>query len=297
MSAAPVVALVTLAHGRHDHLRGMLGAVARGSVVPDVVVVAAMDDADIAPLVASCAPTAARTHVLEVDPGRWGLPLARARNRAAAACRGARVRTCSSSSTSTASPGPSLVERYTAAVSSRGSRSGAVRRGPLPRSSTGRIGLQRSRARGLESAPGTPRGAEPGTERLADDVRLFWSLSFAAAPPARGSDLGGFDETYEGYGGEDTDFAMRLDAAGVRLWWLGGAVAHHQHHPVESPPRGHLADIVRNANLFRQRWGWFPMEGWLSRFAEEGLVSAVGSPPAWHLTTAGHRLVKESVGA
>ena len=28
----------------------------------------------------------------------------------------------------------------------------------------------------------------------------------------------------------------------------------------------HLASIVRNANVFHDRWGWFPMEGWLAEF-------------------------------
>jgi hypothetical protein len=34
----------------------------------------------------------------------------------------------------------------------------------------------------------------------------------------------------------------------------------------------HLADIVENANRFRRRWGWFPMEGWLAAFEARGLA-------------------------
>ncbi|MEO7753610.1 MAG: galactosyltransferase-related protein [Terracoccus sp.] len=291
MSAPPVVALVTLAHGRHDHLLGLLDAVGHGTVVPDHVVVAAMDDPEIAPLVEHAAPAGTGTHVIEVGPGRWGLPLAAARNRAArrALELGADVLVfldvdCLA--------GPTLVERYAATVSSGGPArvlSGAVHYlGPRPSGSA-------YTAADLEaSRPHPARPVAPaGSELRAEDVRLFWSLSFALSARTW-LDVGGFDETYEGYGGEDTDFAMRLDGAGVQLWWLGGAAAHHQHHAVESPPRGHLADIVRNANLFRQRWGWFPMEGWLARFEDEGLVTDVGSPPAWHLTTAGHHLVKET---
>jgi hypothetical protein len=33
-----------------------------------------------------------------------------------------------------------------------------------------------------------------------------------------------------------------------------------------------VADIVRNGRLFRDRWGWWPMEGWISSFAALGLV-------------------------
>ncbi len=42
------VAVVTLAHGRHDHLRGLLAGLRAGTRVPDVLVVVAMDDEDIA---------------------------------------------------------------------------------------------------------------------------------------------------------------------------------------------------------------------------------------------------------
>ncbi|MBE8147289.1 hypothetical protein IOD13_18970 [Brevibacterium casei] len=40
-----------------------------------------------------------------------------------------------------------------------------------------------------------------------DPFALFWSLSFACRPEVFAR-IGGFDETYAGYGGEDTDFAF-----------------------------------------------------------------------------------------
>ncbi|WP_222126269.1 glycosyltransferase family 2 protein [Rothia kristinae] len=106
-------------------------------------------------------------------------------------------------------------------------------------------------------------------ERAAWD--LFWSLSFAVRPEVFDR-IGGFFEGYTGYGGEDTDFAYRAYRAGVNLAWVGGAHAFHQHHPVSSPPVEHLADILVNARLFRERWGVWPMRGWLEAFAERGLA-------------------------
>jgi len=47
------------------------------------------------------------------------------------------------------------------------------------------------------------------------------------------------------------------------LGWVGGARAYHQHHPVSSPPVEHLDDILRNGRLFHERWGEWPMTGWL----------------------------------
>ena len=38
------------------------------------------------------------------------------------------------------------------------------------------------------------------------------------------------------------------------------------------PPVEHVADIVRNANLFHERWGWWPMAGWLEAFDARGLA-------------------------
>jgi GT2 family glycosyltransferase len=112
----------------------------------------------------------------------------------------------------------------------------------------------------------------PGTViRSRDDYELFWSLSFALTSQTW-FDIGGFDEAYLGYGGEDTDFARRAQAAGTVLAWVGDAQAFHQYHPVSSPPVEHVADIVRNAALFHERWGAWCMEGWLDEFERRGLV-------------------------
>jgi GT2 family glycosyltransferase len=105
-----------------------------------------------------------------------------------------------------------------------------------------------------------------------DNYDLFWSLSFAVTP-ATWRRIGGFCELYRGYGGEDTDFAHSAAGAGVGLRWVGGAHAFHQHHPVSNPPVQHLDDILRNAQVFHRRWGWWPMSGWLDAFAAQGLIT------------------------
>ena len=102
---------------------------------------------------------------------------------------------------------------------------------------------------------------------------LFWSLSFAVTP-ATWHRIGGFDEAYEGYGAEDTDLGRRARAADVGLQWVGGAHAYHQWHPAGSPPWRHLDDILRNGALFAERWGEWPMGGWIDAFVEGGAVEA-----------------------
>ena len=54
--------------------------------------------------------------------------------------------------------------------------------------------------------------------------------------------------------------------------WVGSARAHHQHHEVEDPPLRHLDAILRNGALFAERWGRWPMAGWLDAFVDRGLV-------------------------
>lgn len=108
--------------------------------------------------------------------------------------------------------------------------------------------------------------------RTEPNAGLFWSLAFAIRK-ARFEEIGGFDEGFEGYGAEDTDFGFRAAQQGLPLLFVGGALACHQHHPVYDPPLQHLTDIVRNARHFYARWGKWPMEGWLKAFEVMGLIA------------------------
>lgn len=108
----------------------------------------------------------------------------------------------------------------------------------------------------------------------AADWDLFWSLSFACTPDTWAA-IGGFHERFEGYGGEDTDFAWTARDAGAHLLWVGGAHALHQYHPTSKPPWQHLDDILRNGRLTAERWGRWPMLGWIEAFAAEGAVEFV----------------------
>lgn len=124
--------------------------------------------------------------------------------------------------------------------------------------------------------PARPAPAD-GTLVVADEAQrvLFWSLSFALTA-ATWDRIGGFDEEYVGYGGEDTDFAMRSASAEVPFVWVGGAHAYHQHHPTSSPPWQHLDDILANGRRFADRWGSWPMAGWLQAFEAAGAIERSG---------------------
>lgn len=276
-------AVVTLAHGRHDHLAGQLWGLRRQEQRPDIYVCVAVDDPLVPDVVAEHAARDWQVATPSLPAQTGGLPLAAARNlgAATAAEHGADVLVFLDVD---CIPAPTLVRRYAAVLT------GTRPREPGPVVLAGEVGylppVDHPRDyRGADlAALARPHAARPlltaDELRVAVDLRLFWSLSFAvgAADWVR---LGGFCEDYVGYGGEDTDFGQRLGAAGGTLLWVGGAPAYHQHHPSPDPPLQHLEPIVRNANLFHRQWGWFPMEGWLARFAELGLIrleEGAGSP-------------------
>ncbi len=111
--------------------------------------------------------------------------------------------------------------------------------------------------------------------RHVSDAGLFWSLVFGIRRNTFMA-LGGFDEAFAGYGGEDTDFGFRAREADLPLVFMGGPGAFHQFHDTFDPPLQHFQDIIRNARIFREKWRQWPMSGWLAEFERIGLI-AVGA--------------------
>jgi GT2 family glycosyltransferase len=122
------------------------------------------------------------------------------------------------------------------------------------------------------------RGPPADGIEICTDYRCFWSLNFAMRR-ATFLGTGGFHEGYRGYGGEDTDFGKLCATAGLPIAWISGGLAHHQYHPHHMPPVHHLDTVVRNAELFEQRWGYRTMGHWLYAFRLMGLIDdAAGAP-------------------
>ena len=278
----PRTAVVTIAHGRHEHLRGQGWGLLQQTQQPDDYVVVAMGDPDIADVAHEQHPDPL---VVELPADPTDLPLARARNAGAeaAVAAGAEVLVFLDVD---CIPEPTTVERYAAVLASDLASAPVV--------ACGEVRYLPAVAHPRDyRLPGLAERAEPHPSRPAPvrdavlagaDVRLFWSLSFAVRTPDWRA-LGGFDEAFSGYGAEDTDFGQRLAAAHGELLWVGGAAAYHQHHGSEVPPVRHLHSIVRNANVFRDRWGWFPMEGWLAEFEARHLAELDPATGHWRVKT------------
>lgn len=100
--------------------------------------------------------------------------------------------------------------------------------------------------------------------------KLFWSLNFACSKQVYFL-IGGFDESYKGYGAEDTDFSFSAEKKKVKIKRVE-AFAYHQYHQSYSPPLNHFVDIISNAVLFFNKWSVWPMEGWLKAFHDLQLI-------------------------
>lgn len=249
--------VVTLVHGRSTHLANLIQGLASSSLVPHGLWIVHMNEAP-----GHFTPRSFSIHTLRVDAPE-GLKLARARNSVMAIDPAASWVFLDVDCI----PGHDLLAHYRDGLHAQPDalHMGQVRY--LPEGANGpdwneaalyAQGVEHPLAR-FREGPGKPL-----------PHHLFWSLNFAC----RGSTfarIGGFDEDYQGYGGEDTDFAFRARREGVALI-DNSAMAFHQYHPTYDPPLNHFADIVANAQRFHRRWGVWPMEGWLRGFCEEGLL-------------------------
>lgn len=254
------VSVLTLVRGRRAHLVNLLAGLSASTRKPDELVVAYMQDVPHADLPQTDFPVRA------VFVAGDEMPLAAARNRAAAGAVGEQLIFLDVDCV----PSPTLVERYTETAEWPGGiRLGEVLYLPADALVGGMDFVALDRI-------GVRHSAKPPI--AADEIRPtpnhgeLWGLSFAlsAADWAR---AGGMDERYVGYGGEETDFAARLERADVPMWWIGGARAYHQHHVVHTPAYQHFDAIIRNARLFRTTWGRWCMDYWLGHFADSGLVA------------------------
>ncbi|PZO77893.1 MAG: sugar transferase [Sphingomonas hengshuiensis] len=263
------MSVCTLVRGRTAQLATLLSGLAGQRRAPDELVIAYMQDAAPAGLPDPGVPV--RAIFVPGDP----MPLAEARNAAAAAARGDRLIFLDVDCV----PSPRLVERYAQALD----HAPAVYLGEVRYLPPGPF----DPARGVRH-PARPALADDEIRPVSDHGEL-WGLSFAL-PRSAWDAAGGMDTGYVGYGAEETDFAWRLAAAGIPMAWVGGAMAYHQHHAVHIPPLHQFGAILRNATRFRARWGRWCMDYWLGQFADMHLIR-------WSPDTEAIELLREPTAA
>ena len=223
-------AVITTVHGRSTHLRRQIEGLSHNTRTPDQHIVVALGDATVADTVAAAGSDSLVVHLDATAP----LPLAKGRNTGAdaAIAGGADLLVFLDVD---CIPADELLERYSYAAAAP-EHGDALLCGPvtyLP--PPGRNGYVLSQL-DAQLNPHPARPAPAGNDIVrSSDYALFWSLSFALTAETWAR-IGGFCESYRGYGGEDTDFGQCAAAAGVPMCWVGGAHAFHQYHPVPTRP-------------------------------------------------------------
>jgi GT2 family glycosyltransferase len=255
------LSVLTLVKRRSLHLARLIEGLRRSEVPPAELIVVDMDGDWVPPGVESFP---IRVVILRAQ----GLPLARARNAAATAAVGDQLLFLDVDCV----PQNSLVSMLSAEL---------IRADQLVCVEVRYLGpgiMQDDWTQAGLLARGIPHPARHFPEhghRLEENPGLFWSLAFGIRRKTFDC-IKGFDESFHGYGAEDTDFGFRAALAGVPLCFLGGTGAFHQHHESYDPPLQHFDDIVRNAVLFHHKWQGWPMGGWLDAFEQLGLIRRTG---------------------
>ncbi len=232
MTSYRSVSVLTLVRGRQQHLDHLVAGLETQTFPPDELVIAYMQDD--APQIETTGMFPVRYVQVPGEP----MPLAAARNRAAEMAAGD-VRYLPGTDTD-------WLDQKTGAPDFQLLLS---------------TGVRHPSKRPLDDASFLP----------ITDFGELWGLAFILSAKIWHA-AGGMDEDYIGYGAEETDLGRRLECSGARMYWLGGTICFHQHHHVHKPPLQHFESIIRNARLFRSRWGEWCMQYWLDDFERRGLV-------------------------
>ena len=260
MSAATPVSVCTLVRNRRSNLENLLLGLRQSAHPVAELVVVHMNEAPYAGLPAAPFPV----RQVRLDNAANNLPLAQARNRAVREARQELLILLDVDCI----PHPEMVGRLVRDVQKTGGLVMGTIRYLQPEGNAPGWNFEQLEAR---SVPHERRPVVPAGEVLAEpNYALFWSLCFACTR-ATWAQIGGFDESFPGYGGEDTDFAFTAEKLGVPFH-LSEATCYHQYHAICRPPLSNFDNIVRNSQVFRRKWDRWCMEGWLAAFAARDLI-------------------------
>ncbi len=258
------MSVLTLTHNRTHHLRNLLKGLVRSSLMPDECIVVHMNEtAEPLSDLAERLPFPCYHHSYRSEVSN--LPLAQARNFAAQQASGDVLLFLDVDCV----PCEVMIEAYEQAAEAAPN---AILMGSV-RYLQQTLGDRWTEPSLLsQSKPHPQRNISRVASLIAEpDYSLFWSLSFCLHQNTF-EQLGRFSECYPSYGAEDTDFAWKARSRAIPLLWVPDALSFHQYHQSETPPWNNFHSIVYNAKVFRRRWGHWPMENWLSVFAEEGYL-------------------------
>ena len=256
------ISVCTLARGRARQLENLVAGLRQSERPPRELIVAVMQRRRYKLPEASF--PIRQVMVTDAASGEAELCLARGRNAAARAASGDLLVFLDADCI----PGPWLLDDYAAAAATHA----GVLIGDVGYLAKGDSDHGVDFARFAATAVRHPERPEQREAVAAcEGLPPIWSLNFAITRREFCA-VGGFDERYVGYGGEDADFLRTVRERNALVWWLRGATAFHQFHPHHVPPVHHVDAVVANARRYEEKWREPAMEQWLRAFTLMGLV-------------------------
>lgn len=248
--------VLTVYSGRHKHLLAQYSALIRGSELPDEWIIVAMGEHPIAfddppfPI-----------HTLELSVTSAGRPMATARNRAVARSSGDIMIFLEIGSL----PQRDFVREFKHEIRANVISVASITHLPPGACDTSWLSQPFAWRSPSDSQSDHQNQQQP------NQSDSFSAICFGLVKETY-EKVGGFDERYLGYGGEELDFALRAVKSGTTINHSAVGVLHHQEEAFRVPLR-HLKSIVRNSKLFRQTWGHWPREDWLDHFEQMGFIA------------------------
>ena len=253
------ISVCTIYAKRELHLQNLVQGLIQSSVYPDELVIVCMND---------CLPDLPQApfkiNSATINTNSGNLPLAAARNKAAAIAKGEKLIFIDVDCIGERN----LVSNFNYHLEAEDALySGSVRYLKQGWNSCDWTFASLERESSFHKLQGI---APAERERRKHPYELFWSLNFGIKKQIF-ENLGGFDELYDGYGGEDTDFSFTARSRYLPHYKIS-ALAYHQFHPSYTPPINHFKDIIDNARIFYDKWQILPMDKWLKQFAKLGYI-------------------------
>lgn len=248
----PEFSVVTIVKGRRKQLSNLLQSVKNSTILPKDIQIVCMDDGENIAI-----PSGLNVNIHQIE-NKNNLPLAASRNRGISATETKNIIfidvDCIVSST------------LFVGMLSRLEKNNIIAAYPLYLSVVPDSGIYKDHVE--KAIPHPSREHIPANQKV--HHLQFWSLIFAVQKEIF-EKIGGFDESFTGYGAEDTDFAMMFHQKGIEQIFVPDYVLH-QYHDKYDPPLNYFHSIITNANRYREKWNVLPMQRWLKAFETMDLI-------------------------